>query len=86
MKDELQLNGFQELTEEESTALEGGALGIASIWVNLAANITRAALGGTGFMLGSLGLPVAGKSVGLASGITSTIFSSIIKDLSSMGL
>ena len=42
MKDELQVKGFQTLTEEEATSTDGG--GIASFWVNFARNITNSAM------------------------------------------
>ena len=42
MKDELKIDGFQLLTEEECSDIDGG--GIASYWVNFARNITNAAM------------------------------------------
>jgi hypothetical protein len=90
MKSELLLNGFQELTEEEAAAVDGG-WGIASTWVALAQNITNIALGGTSGILMSTaprvgGLAYAGGWVGLAGAITNTVLGNVAYSLAMFGL
>ena len=80
MNNDLDLKGFQELTEEEATAISGG-LGIASTWVQLGWNITQTALNTTKSFLDALPAPKASAGVGLASQITNSVFSSIVNNL-----
>jgi len=86
MKDELQMNGFQELSEGEATALDGGA-GIASMWVGLANHITSSALSTTQETLSQFpGTGIASYWVGFANNITSSVLHNVFSSLRIFGL
>jgi len=89
MKDELQMNGFQELSEEEAAVLEGGGFldGIASMWVGLAQNITSSALKNTQTTLAQFPFTgIASYWVGFANNVTSSVLSSVFSGLKGFGL
>ena len=75
MTNEVEMKGFQDLTDEEAVAVDGGR-GIASFWVQYANGITNAALGG---------LPRY-PGIGLAQSITSTVLNRVASGLFKYGL
>ena len=85
MEKELEIKGFQELTEEEATAVDAGA-GIASTWVELAYNITSQALSATKNFLDSISASRGSAGVGLAFSLVQQVFSSLLQGLTSRGL
>ena len=63
MNNDLQVKGFQELTEQEAASVDGG--GLASSWLNFASNTAGSALNG---VAGSLAATFAALINGLTNG------------------
>ena len=83
---EIETKGFQSLTEQEATSIDGGA-GIASFWVDLSRQITQNALGNVTLGLNqNKATAIGGFWVNFANSITSSVLTNVFNFLKSFGL
>ena len=82
---ELETKGFQSLTEQEATGIDGG--GIASFWVDMSRQITQNALGNVSDGLNqNKATSIAGFWVNFANTITTNVLVNVFNALKSYGL
>jgi len=84
MKNDFKMGRFQELTEEEAYAVNGG--GIATRWIELGREITLSALNTTRELLSGLNATRAIEGVNLARDIVTSVFANLISGLRQRGL